>query len=97
MLLPVAENKVESLGAKRVPTTEVLVSTPVVKEYLRDADRDQEIADLISGDKVGSEDSSHDFNYSLKLLVERGIIEYDTAMRASLRPEQLRMALRGIG
>ena len=25
------------------------------------------------------------------------IIEYDTAMRASLRPEPLRMALRGIG
>ncbi len=97
MLLPVVDSKAEELGTKRIPTTEVLVNTPVVKEYLRDAERDQELADLIIGDKVGSEDGSHDFNYSLIRLVQRDIIDHETAMRASLRPEQLKMALRGIG
>ncbi len=96
MLLPVVDNKVESLGAKRVPTTEVLVNTPVVKECLRDPQRDQELADMITGEKVGSEDGSHDFNYSLKRLCDRGLIDQETALRASLRPEQLRMSIRGI-
>ena len=97
MLLPVVDTKVEAMGAKRIPTTEVLVNTPVVKEYLRDAERDQEIADLITGEKVGSDDGSHDFNYSLKRLFQRDVIDQETALQASLRPEQLKMALRGIG
>ena len=97
MLLPVRDAKAKELGTQRIPTTEVLVNTPVVKEFLRDPDRDQEIADMITGDKAGNLDGSHDFNYSLKKLVERDIIDHETALKAALRPEQLRMALRGIG
>jgi twitching motility protein PilT len=97
MLLPVVDNQVARLKSKRIPTTEVLVNTSVVKEYLRDPARDQELADLISGDKVGDEAGSHDFNYSLKRLCQRDIIDQETALRSSLRPEQLRMILKGIG
>lgn len=97
MLIPVVESKAASLGTKRAPVTEVLVNTPVVKEYLRDSDRDQELADMITGDKVATEDGSHDFNFSLKRLVQQDVIDHDTAFKASLRPEQLKMALRGIG
>ena len=96
LLLPVVESKTKEMG-KRIPATEVLVNTPVVKEYLRDSDRDQELADLITGDKVGSEESSHDFNYSLKRIYQKDLIDQETALQASLRPEQLKMALRGIG
>jgi twitching motility protein PilT len=97
MLLPVVDNKAQELGTKRVPTTEVLVNTPVVKECLRDADRDQELADMITGEKVGNPAGSHDFNFSLKRLCEREYIDQETALKASLRPEQLRMLIRGIG
>lgn len=96
ILLPVVDSKAEEIG-KRIPTTEVLVNTSVVKECLRDSERDGELADMITGEKVASAESSHDFNYSLKRLCQQEIIDQETAMHASLRPEQLKMALRGIG
>ena len=96
ILLPVVDTARERVG-KRIPATEVLVNTAVVKEVIRDGDRDGELPDMIMGDKVGSAESSHDFNFSLKRLRREEIIDHDTAMHASLRPEQLKMALRGIG
>jgi twitching motility protein PilT len=97
MLLPSVEQFAQAHGAKRVPATEVLLNTPVVKEYLRDPERSSALADLISSEKDCTLSGSHDFNFSLKQLCHKSIIDFDTAMHASLRPEALRMSLKGLG
>lgn len=97
MLLPSLKEAVEQRGApSRVPATEVLINTPVVREYLRDPDHDQDLAGILTDPKSASLSSSHDFNASLKHLVEKQIIGRDTAVGASMRPEHLEMAFRGI-
>ncbi len=96
MLLPTLPEAREKGVPKRVPATECLLNTPVVREMLRDSKHDQDLADLINSPTSSTVDGMHDFNFSLKRLFELGYIGLDTALGASLRPEQLKMALRGI-
>ncbi|MFO0912388.1 MAG: PilT/PilU family type 4a pilus ATPase [Pirellulales bacterium] len=96
MLIPANDKFAKEHGVRRVPATEVLLSTPVVKEFLRDKERESGLTDLISNEKDCDWESSHDFNFSLKRLVMNSTVEFDTALRASLRPEALRMTLKGL-
>ena len=67
----------------------------MVREYLRDPEHDQSLMDLIS-ERGGDLSGMHDFNFSLKCLCEKDLVGTDVALEASLRPENLRMAFKGI-
>ncbi len=96
MLLPALPDAVAKGAPKRVPATEVLINTPVVREFLRDPLKGHDLSAMIADPKAATLDGSHDFNFSLRKLVEKNLVGSDTAIGASMRPEQLRMSLRGI-
>lgn len=95
ILLPTAPEAVRRGMPKRIPATEVLLNNSVVREYLRDPDHDRNLMDLIS-EQGGDLSGMHDFNFSLKQLCEKELLGTDVAIGASLRPEHLRMAFKGI-
>ncbi|MEM1098956.1 MAG: PilT/PilU family type 4a pilus ATPase [Planctomycetota bacterium] len=96
MLLPTLKEAQEQGVPSRVPATEVLINTSVVREYLRDPNHDDDLAGIISNPKTSSLSSSHDFNYSLKALFEKNWVGRDVAVGASMKPEQLEMQFRGV-
>ena len=92
MLLPCIEQTVARTGVSRVPATEVLLNTPVVREYIRDKDKESDLGDIVAE----GQDGMHDFNMSLMQLCDDSLIGMDTALRASLKPESLKMLVKGI-
>jgi len=79
-------------GRGRVPATELLMSTPTIRECLVEG-RTKEIAKFLTeGEYYGS----MTFNQSLKNLFESGIIAYEDAMSATDNPDELALVLRGI-
>ncbi|MEM8495992.1 MAG: hypothetical protein AAF663_11475, partial [Planctomycetota bacterium] len=96
MLLPTLKEAQEQGVPSRVPATEVLINTSVVREYLRDPNHDDDLAGIISNPKTSSLSSSHDFNYSLKALFDKNWVGRDVAVGASMKPEQLEMQFRGV-
>ena len=96
MLLPTLKEAQEQGVPSRVPATEVLINTSVVREYLRDPGHDDDLATILSNPKSSSLSSSHDFNFSLKHLFERNWVGRDVAVGASMKPEQLEMQFRGV-
>ncbi|QDU68794.1 PilT/PilU family type 4a pilus ATPase [Engelhardtia mirabilis] len=78
-------------GTGMVPALELMTSTPRVRELLGEG-RTAELGKVIeSGDGKGL----ISFNQSLRQLVEAGLIELETALAASDRPDELLLALRG--
>lgn len=76
----------------RVPATEVMFVTPIVKELIRKAE-DHKLPDVVRGAK---EKGMHDFNHSLHRLIVEGFITEATGLEASPNPEALQMRLQGI-
>ena len=96
MLLPTLKEAQQQGAPSRVPATEVLINTPVVREYLRDPDHDDDLTSILSNPKTSSLSGSHDFNFSLKSLYEKNWVGRDVAVGASMKPEQLEMQFRGL-
>ena len=74
-----------------VPATELLLSTPRVRELLYEG----EVAELSRVVETGHEEGLVSFNHSLRTLVETDQIELEVALAASDRPEELLLALSG--
>ena len=79
-------------GHGRVPATELMISTPTIRDCLVEG-RTKEIARFVAdGEYYGS----MTFNQSLRKLFEEGIVSYEDAMSASDNPDELALELRGI-
>ena len=91
MLIPCTERAI-SRGISRVPATEVLINTSVVREYICDKERTNDLEEVIAEEKEGM----YDFNSSLTRLLENDYVFRDVAIGSSLKPEQLQMKIRGI-
>jgi Tfp pilus assembly pilus retraction ATPase PilT len=87
-LLPAIDDE----GRKRVPATEVLLATPIVKEKIREAE-DQDLPEIVAG-SVG--EGMHSFTHALSKLVEDGLVYLDTAMAFAPNREALVGQVRGI-
>ena len=85
MLLP-SEHK--DIGL--VPATEVFVNTPSVRQYLKDKDKESQLADVI---KEGH-DGMHSFNMSLARLVSEGHIGIKEAKQYSHNSQELEMLIK---
>jgi twitching motility protein PilT len=94
MIAIIAQKLLPSIkpGVQRVPTCEILIFTPMVKKLILER-QDEKLADAI---RVGAQEGMQDFTMSLKDLVEKQLIDRQTAFEWAPNPEALKMALKGI-
>ena len=74
--------------APRVPATEVLINTAVVRMYI-ERNEVEKLAEVVAE----GQGDIHDFNLSLKRLFEEHYIDKATALHASLNPSRLEQML----
>src|SRR5437588_238125 len=79
-------------GVQRVPTNEIMIMNPTVRELIVKAE-DKKLPDAI---RIGFLEGMLDFNESLRQLVERGDVDRATALEVAPNPEALKMAFKGI-
>jgi twitching motility protein PilT len=79
-------------GVQRVPTNEIMILNPTIRELIIKAE-DKKLPDAI---RIGFLEGMLDFTESLRLLVEAGKIDKQTALEVAPNPEQLKMVLKGI-
>lgn len=78
--------------AKRVPAIEIMIANASVRKLLSE-EREEDIPTVI---KSCQNEGMQDFTESLRSLVERELIDLDTALTYATNKEELRMALKGI-
>lgn len=76
----------------RVPTVEIMTFNPTVRKLLLE-ERDEKLADAI---RMSEKEGMQDFTMSLKSLVDRELIDRNTAFEVAPNVEALKMALKGI-
>jgi twitching motility protein PilT len=79
-------------GKGRVPTVEVMLVNPIVKELII-KEQDKKLADAI---RICAQEGMIDFNDHLRQLVQAGEIDRAVALEVAPNPEALKMALKGI-
>ncbi|HUS39842.1 MAG TPA: PilT/PilU family type 4a pilus ATPase [Pirellulales bacterium] len=77
----------------RVPAVEIMNFNGVVRKLILE-EEDEKLPDAIH---LGVPEGMQDFNISLKELVDKDLIDQETALDVSPNPQQLKMALKGIG
>jgi twitching motility protein PilT len=81
-------------GAGRVPAVEVLISTPLIRDYIIHEDKTASIRDAISAGT--SQYGMQTFDQSLFYLYQSGLITLEEALRGSTNPDEFRLRLAGI-
>lgn len=81
-------------GAGRVPAVEVLVSTPLIRDYILHEDKTASIRDAIAAGT--SQYGMQTFDQSLFYLYQSGLITLEEALRGSTNPDEFRLRLAGI-
>jgi twitching motility protein PilT len=78
--------------AKRVPSIEILIRTPIVRKLISE----KRESDIPAAIRAGSGEGMQDFTESLRKLVEEEWIDLKTAKQYAPNVEELEMALKGI-
>ena len=81
-------------GNSRIPAVEVLMSTPLIRDYTPHEDKTSAIRDAISAGT--SQYGMQTFDQSLFYLYQSGLISLDEALRGSTNPDEFRLRLAGI-
>lgn len=81
-------------GASRVPAVEVLMSTPLIRDYILHEDKTASIRDAISAGT--SQYGMQTFDQSLFYLYQSGLVTLEEALRGSTNPDEFRLRLAGI-
>lgn len=81
-------------GNGRVPAAEILVSTPLIRDYILHEDKTSQIRDAISAGT--SQYGMQTFDQSLFYLLQSGLITLEEALRGSNNPDEFRLRLAGI-
>jgi twitching motility protein PilT len=81
-------------GNSRIPAVEVLMSTPLIRDYILHEDKMQSIRDAIAAGT--SQYGMQTFDQSLFYLYQSGLINLDEALRGSTNPDEFRLRLAGI-
>ena len=88
----VAQKLVKGLKKGRVPTNEIMILNPTIRELIIKAE-DKKLPDAI---RIGFLEGMLDFTESLTQLCLRGDIERSAALEVAPNPDALKMALKGI-
>ncbi len=78
----------------RVPAVEVLITTPLIRDYILHEDKTASIRDAIASGT--SQYGMQTFDQSLFYLYQSGLIELEEALRGSTNPDEFRLRLAGI-
>ncbi|MCU1289947.1 MAG: pilus retraction protein PilT [Acidobacteria bacterium] len=81
-------------GNSRIPAVEVLISTPLIRDYILHEDKTSQIRDAISAGT--SQYGMQTFDQSLFYLYQSGLIPLEEALRGSTNPDEFRLRLAGI-
>ncbi len=81
-------------GSSRIPAVEVMISTPLIRDYILHEDKTQSIRDAIAAGT--SQYGMQTFDQSLFYLYSSGLITLDEALRGSTNPDEFRLRLAGI-
>jgi len=81
-------------GNSRVPAVEVLISTPLIRDYILNEDKTGQIRDAISAGT--SQYGMQVFDQSLFYLYQSGLIGLEEALRGATNPDEFRLRLAGI-
>ena len=81
-------------GASRVPAVEVLISTPLIRDYILNEEKTTQIRDAIAAGT--SQYGMQTFDQSLFYLYQSGLITLEEALRGSTNPDEFRLRLAGI-
>lgn len=81
-------------GHSRVPAVEVMISTPLIRDYILHEDKTNQIRDAISAGT--SQYGMQTFDQSLFYLYQSGLISLEEALRGSTNPDEFRLRLAGI-
>jgi len=81
-------------GDTRVPAVEVLISTPLIRDYILHEEKTASIRDAISAGT--SQYGMQTFDQSLFYLYSAGMITLEEALRGSTNPDEFRLRLAGI-
>ena len=81
-------------GRGRVPAVEVLVSTPLIRDYILHEDRTSQVRDAIAAGT--SQYGMQTFDQSIFYLYRTGLITLEEAMRGASNPDEFRLRLAGI-
>ncbi len=78
----------------RVPAVEVLISTPLIRDYILHEEKTASIRDAIASGT--SQYGMQTFDQSLFYLYQSGMISLEEALRGSTNPDEFRLRLAGI-
>ncbi len=78
----------------RIPAVEVMISTPLIRDYILNEDKTASIRDAIAAGT--SQYGMQTFDQSLFYLYQSGLIELEEALRGSTNPDEFRLRLAGI-
>ncbi|MEJ7624880.1 MAG: type IV pilus twitching motility protein PilT [Pyrinomonadaceae bacterium] len=81
-------------GNSRIPAVEVLISTPLIRDYILHEEKTPSIRDAIAAGT--SQYGMQTFDQSLFYLYSSGLITLDEALRGSTNPDEFRLRLAGI-
>ncbi len=84
----------EANGNGRVPAVEVLISTPLIRDYILNEEKTAQIRDAIAAGT--SQYGMQTFDQSLFYLYQSGFIQLDEALRGCTNPDEFRLRLAGI-
>ena len=78
----------------RVPAVEVLISTPLIRDYILHEDKTASIRDVIAAGT--SQYGMQTFDQSLFYLYQSGMVTLEEALRGATNPDEFRLRLAGI-
>ena len=81
-------------GNSRIPAVEILMSTPLIRDYILHEEKTASIRDAIGAGT--SQYGMQTFDQSLFYLYQSGLITLDEALRGSTNPDEFRLRLAGI-
>lgn len=83
-----------SKGNSRVPAVEVLISTPLIRDYILHEEKTGSIRDVIAAGT--SQYGMQTFDQSLFYLYQSGLVALEEALRGATNPDEFRLRLAGI-
>ena len=81
-------------GNSRIPAVEVLISTPLIRDYILHEDKTNQVRDAISAGT--SQYGMQTFDQSLFYLYQSELITLEEALRGATNPDEFRLRLAGI-
>ncbi len=81
-------------GNSRIPAVEVLISTPLIRDYILHEDKTAQVRDAISAGT--SQYGMQTFDQSLFYLYQSELISLEEALRGATNPDEFRLRLAGI-